>query len=61
MDIVKVNESFRFISNEKINRLVKNCPMYLDAEDEMHVLMFRKILENSLSQGLWWGEVPRIS
>lgn len=50
-----------FLSDPKIGKLLKKSPLFLDAEDEMHVSMFRKILELSLSQGRWSGAMPRIS
>lgn len=50
-----------FMADGKVRKLVKKCPLFLDAEDETHVLVFRKILEVSLSQGRWSGEMPRIS
>lgn len=50
-----------FLSHKVVKKSMKTCPLFLDAEDEMHILAFRKILEASLSQGRWWGEVPRIS
>lgn len=55
------NKFVNFLANRTINKLVNKSPLFLDAQDEMHILTFRKILEISLSQGRWWGEVPRIS
>lgn len=54
-------EPYDFLANLAVANLVKKSPLYLDAEDEMHIVTFRKILELSLSQGRWWGEVPNIS
>ncbi len=50
-----------FLSHKVVNKSMKDYPLFLDPENEMHVLAFRKILEASLSQGRWWGEVPRLS
>jgi len=50
-----------FLSHKVVSKSMRDYPLFLDPEDEMHILAFRKILEASLSQGRWWGEVPRIS
>lgn len=50
-----------FLSNNSVYNLLMKSPLYLDAEDEMHLLTFRKILEISMSQGRWSGAMPRIS
>lgn len=56
-----VKDTSDFLSDPKIGKLLKKSPLFLDAEDEMHVSMFRKILELSLSQGRWSGAVPKVS
>lgn len=53
--------SANFLANKTINKLINKSPLFLDADDEMHVLAFRKIIEISLSQGRWWGEAADIS
>jgi hypothetical protein len=57
----KNKNEVNFLFNTKINSFVKKCPLFLDADDEFHVLMFRRILELSLSQGRWSGEMSKIS
>lgn len=54
-------DASNFLSDPKIRSFIKKSPLFLDAEDEADVLAFRKILELSLSQGRWSGEMARIS
>lgn len=56
-----VNCSSNFLNDPKVRNLIKESPLFLDAEDEEDVRAFRKLLEVSLSQGRWWGEMARIS
>lgn len=56
-----IKDTSDFLADVKICKFLKKSPLFLDAEDEIHVSMFRKILEISLSQGRWSGEMPRIS
>jgi hypothetical protein len=54
-------DASNFLSDVEIRKIITKSPLFLDAEDEAHVSNFRRILEISLSQGRWSGEMPRIS
>lgn len=56
-----IKDASNFLSDVEICKIIKKSPLFLDAEDEAHVSNFRRILEISLSQGRWSGEMPRIS
>lgn len=59
MENKKTYESF--LDNVKVRKLVNGCPTIIDAENEQHVLIFRRILEVSLSQARWNGATFEIS
>lgn len=50
-----------FLSNKNVHYLVNKSPLFMDEEEESHVLIFRKILEISMSQGRWSGDMPVLS
>lgn len=53
---VKIPEP-NFVTDDKVKKWLVNCPLFLTEEDELEVLCFRRILEHSLSQGRWAGEM----
>jgi hypothetical protein len=47
--------------DRKMKKYIKKYPLFLNKNDGEHILMFRRIIEISLSQGRWNGFMPEIS
>lgn len=45
----------------KFNKLINNFPLILNAENPKHVLVFRRMLEWSMTKGFWAGSVGDLS
>ena len=47
--------------NRKMKKYIKIYPLYLDHNNEEHILMFRRVLEIAMSQGRWTGFMADLS
>lgn len=50
-----------FLSLAKVRKLISRGPIMMDSSNEEHTLIFRRILELSISQGRWFGATSRKS
>lgn len=43
--------------NDDINKMLDSVPLLLIYDDEEHILVFRRLIEWSMTIGLWSGQV----
>lgn len=51
----------RFSKRKRVQNLLEKFPLFLENNNEKHILVFRRLLECSLKYGYWNGSVAAIS
>ena len=42
-------------------KLMRNFPLILDAKDPKHMLVFRRMIEWTMTKGIWSGSMAEVS
>ena len=50
-----------FFGNAAVRKLVGLSPLKLDSGNRSHIIIFRRILEISITQGRWNCQFPQLS
>ena len=50
-----------FCENIFVKQLLEMTPIKISAQNQKHIIVFRRLLEISLSQGRWMGFFPEVS
>ncbi len=47
--------------NSDIKKMIDISPLMLIFTEESHVLIFRRLIERSMTVGLWFGKMAQVS
>ena len=50
-----------FSNHKKAQKLINTFPLHLDAANEKHILVFRRLIDRSLKYGYWNGRMAALS
>lgn len=52
---------FNFLKHPKIQIMLNDYPTILDADNNQHIFIFRRLLEWSMTHGRWSGHMGDLS